>query len=122
MIRCDNVITEEHRDSLLVDKLLKESSDIIYKALTALKSAIDRGYRFTSPHKSTAFISKYKAEKSSYLRFYQECCVPRPKKGKFDSVPYSRLNGTEKTVWNKYTEYSRDRQQARNMEDTAVFT
>lgn len=86
IIKCDNVIPEQQRDSLLVDKLLKEASGIIYKALTALKSAIDRGYRFTTPQDSNTSIAQYKAENSPYLRFYQECCVPRPKKGKFDSV------------------------------------
>ena len=86
MVKCDNVIPEEQRDSLLVDKLMKEASGIIYKALTALKTAIERGYRFISPKDSTESMSRYKAENSPYLRFYQECCVPRPKNGRFDSV------------------------------------
>lgn len=94
LIMCNNVIPPEKRNKHLVEDLLTESSGIVYKALTALKQAIARGYMFTVPAESQQLLEKYKVDNSPYLRFYNECCVARPSKwGKrFDSVTCAKLH------------------------------
>ena len=99
LIRCNNVVPPEKRDKYLVDKLMTEANGIVVKALAALKQTIDRGYRFTVPAESAAELEKYKVENSPYLRFFNECCVPREQSfhTKFDSVTTAVMHKALKT-------------------------
>lgn len=92
LIKCNNVVPPEKRDKYLVDKLLTEADGIVIKALNALKQAIARGYKFTVPAESERELAKFKVENSPYLRFYQECCVPREQWSKFDGVTTAALH------------------------------
>lgn len=92
LIKCNNVVPPEKRDKQLINKLLGEAEGIIHKAIIALKEAIERGYLFTVPAESASEIEKFKVENSPYLRFYEECCVPRSQNDRFDNVTTAKLH------------------------------
>lgn len=92
LIKCNNVVPPEKRDKQLINKLLSEAEGIIHKAIIALKEAIERGYLFTVPAESATEIEKFKVENSPYLRFYEECCVPRSSNDRFDNVTTAKLH------------------------------
>lgn len=78
LVLANHIVPPELQDKQLVDKLYAEASGIVYKAVTALKNAIAKGYRFTEPTKSEAVKREYIKENSPYLSFFEECCVPFP--------------------------------------------
>ncbi|MDE6833810.1 MAG: toprim domain-containing protein [Ruminococcus sp.] len=90
-VKCTHRISEIERDANLVDKLVLESSGIIYKAILALKVAINNGYNFSVPDSSIRLLETYKVQNSPYLLFFTECCVMR-KARKFDSVTQKVMN------------------------------
>lgn len=77
IVRCDNVIPEENRDSAIVDKMYFEREGIITLLVNALRDFIQRGYRFVIPEICQIENQKYKAENSSVMMFYNECCCER---------------------------------------------
>lgn len=77
IVRCDNVIPEEKRDSAIVDKMYSERDGIIVLLVNALKNFIQRGYRFEIPEVCQIENKKYKTENSSVMMFYNECCCER---------------------------------------------
>ncbi|MCM1316453.1 MAG: phage/plasmid primase, P4 family [Prevotella sp.] len=84
-VACTHRVSETERDANLVDKLVGESSGIIYKAIQALKVAITNGYNFSVPKSSKQLLETYKVQNSPYLLFFEECCVTRPSR-RLDSV------------------------------------
>lgn len=90
-ITCNHYIKPEERDANLVDKLVGESSGIIYKAIQALKVAINNGYNFSIPESSKQLLEVYKVQNSPYLSFFKECCIMRQAR-KFDSVTQKVMN------------------------------
>ena len=76
-VACTHRVPESERDANLVDKLVGESSGIIYKAIQALKVAINNGYNFSVPKSSKQLLEVYKVQNSPYLLFFKECCVMR---------------------------------------------
>ena len=84
-MECTHRVSETDRDANLVDKLVCESSGIIYKAIHALKVAITNGYNFSVPESSKKLLETYKVQNSPYLMFFNECCVMRQKR-KLDNV------------------------------------
>lgn len=76
-VACTHRVPQSERNAKLVDELVNEGSGIIYKALTALKVAINNGYSFSVPQSSKQLLEAYKLQNSPYLAFYEECCVPR---------------------------------------------
>lgn len=77
IVRCDNVIPEEKRDSAIVDKMYSERDGIILLLVNALRDFIHRGYRFEVPEICQIENQKYRTENSSVLMFYNECCCER---------------------------------------------
>lgn len=92
IINCDNVIPENERDPLLLDKLYSEREGIIYKLITAVKRVIENGYNYDIPTECEANIEVYKIFNSSILQFYTECCCERPEKNPYaDKITTARL-------------------------------
>ena len=85
IIRCSNVIPKERQDKLLIEKMLRESSGIVFKALMAFKNTIERG-GFIEPAESRAIMSHYRVDNSLYIQFFTECCTMRPMNGNDVSV------------------------------------
>ncbi len=77
IVRCENVIPEDKRDSGLIDKLYAERDGIIYKLVYALRNFVGRGYKFEIPEVCELENERYKVENSSVLTFYNECCCER---------------------------------------------
>lgn len=76
IVECSNVIPEEQQDRMLIPKLLEEASGIVYKAVMAIKAAVERGH-FTIPAESNELMKHYRVENSIYMQFYEECCEER---------------------------------------------
>ncbi len=77
IVRCENVIPEDKRDSALLDKMYAERDGIIYKLVYALRDFICRGCRFEIPEVCRLENERYKIDNSSVLMFYNECCCDR---------------------------------------------
>lgn len=90
-VACMHRVPETERDANLVDKLVAESSGIIYKAIQALKVAITNGYNFSVPNSSKQLLEEYKIQNSPYLSFFKECCIMRQAR-KFDNVTQKVMN------------------------------
>lgn len=90
-IECNHYVKPEERDAELVDKLIRESSGIIYKAIQALKTAIANNYNFSIPESSKKLLETYKIQNSPYLSFFKECCTMRQSR-KLDSVTQKVMN------------------------------
>ena len=76
IVKCSNVIPKEKQDLNLLDKLLAESSGIIYKAIMAFKQVLARKH-FTEPAESKEIMKQYKVDNSIYIQFFKECCLMR---------------------------------------------
>lgn len=74
-IRCDNVIPEEERDPDLLDKMLAEKEAIVFKAVLAMREAVNRGYKYTIPKCSRDDLETYKSENSIIVEFFNDYCV-----------------------------------------------
>lgn len=80
-IQVGRSIPKEKQDKFLLEKLYNERTGIIYKAVRALRSAIDNNYRFSVGAASLKLLERYKIENDSVLMFLSECCedVTNPK-------------------------------------------
>mgnify|MGYP000208834672 FL=1 len=72
-VRCSNVVPEEERDALLVDRMYAEREGIVYQAVQALKRVIRNGYRYDIPKSVLAERQRYQVENDSVLSFFGEC-------------------------------------------------
>jgi putative DNA primase/helicase len=75
LIRFDNTIPENKKDSYLKEKLSKESDGIFMWALEGLKRLMANNYKFTITDRAKTELRNYKTENSSVLSFVDECCV-----------------------------------------------
>jgi len=72
-VRCSNVVPEEERDALLVDRMYAEREGIVYQAVQALKRVIRNGYRYDIPESVLTERQRYQVENDSALSFFDEC-------------------------------------------------
>ena len=76
IVKCSNVIPKEKQDLNLLDKLLTESSGILYKVIMSFKQVLARKH-FTEPAESKEIMKQYKVDNSIYIQFFNECCLMR---------------------------------------------
>ena len=76
-VHCPNVIPLESRDSKLLDKMYAERTGIVYKAITAFRAVIERGYRFTETQEMVDARKDYRIDNNTALEFFQTCMKPR---------------------------------------------
>ena len=76
-VHCPNVIPLESRDSKLLDKMYSERAGIVYGAITAFRSVIERGYHFTETQEMMEARKDYRIENNTALEFFQTCMKPR---------------------------------------------
>ena len=72
LVKCKNVIPEELRDPRLLDKMYKERSAIVNKAIEALQALVKRDYSFTEAEEIKVNRVKYRSQTSSILMFIEE--------------------------------------------------
>lgn len=73
-LQCHNIIPEEKRDPLLLEKLYAERSGVMYKAIQAAKLVVERGYKYTEPKSQAEMRAQYRSDNNSVLSFLHECC------------------------------------------------
>ena len=78
VVNCPNVIPLEKQDKQLLDKMYAERDGIVFKAITALRTVIANGYRFSEPESVTAARQEYKNANSTVASFFEECMCPWP--------------------------------------------
>ncbi len=87
-VYCPNVIPKSKRDSKLLDKMYGERQGIVFKAVTAFREVIKRGYVFTEPEAMLNNRKEYRIENNSALEFWDKCMKPRKGLPK-NSDPYT---------------------------------
>ena len=100
IVKCDNVIPEEERDSKLLDKMFSEASGIIYKAVMELKKVIDNGYKLTEPQAIIEARQEYAKTNNIVTAFATECLEDFVSNGK-------NACDTITTVYNAFTKWCR---------------
>lgn len=78
VVNCPNVIPIAKQDKQLLDKMYAERDGIVYKAVTALQTVIDNGYRFSEPQSVTDARKEYQHTNSTVVSFFEECMCPWP--------------------------------------------
>ncbi len=76
-IYCDNVISEQEKDTMLVEKLYNEREAILCLCMNAARTVLQNGHRLDLPNDTSAELEQYKQENSCVRQFFVECCVPR---------------------------------------------
>ena len=76
---CRNVIPADKQDKELDDKLYAERDGIIFKAVTAFKEVIRRGYKFTETDSVRDSRKSYQVDNSTSLEFFTTCMMKRTK-------------------------------------------
>ena len=76
IVRCNNVIPRDKQDKKLLDKLYAEREGIVYKAIRALQTVLENGYRFSEPESVVAERMEYMKENNSVVAFFHECMCP----------------------------------------------
>jgi len=62
---------------MLLEKLLRESDGIVYKAVMALRNVISNGYRFTEPVQVIEARQSYMENTNTAIAFFLECMEER---------------------------------------------
>ena len=78
VVNCPNVITPEHQDKQLLDKMYTEREGIIYLAVRALQKVLQNGYRYDEPQSVSQAREQYMAKNSTVISFFEECMTVRP--------------------------------------------
>lgn len=78
VIECKNVIPKAKQDKCLLDKMYAEREGIVYKAVTALKTVIANGYRFSEPESVSKARETYMIENNTVIAFHNECLTAWP--------------------------------------------
>ena len=78
VIECTNIIDESKQDKQLVKHLLEEKEYIVSLAITGLQKVINNGYKYDIPDYCKQSRDDYKIDNHSFLKFYDECVIPRP--------------------------------------------
>lgn len=74
IVSCDNVVPEEERDPLLLDKLKAEREYLVCAAVKALNNLIQRDYKFTESERTKQNREDYAMRNNSLALFLKECC------------------------------------------------
>jgi len=77
IVRCNHVIPKEKQDKELLDKLYKEREGIIYKAVRALQTVMENGYRYSEPESVQKERDEYLKENNTVISFFTECMCER---------------------------------------------
>ena len=72
VVNCPNVIPRCKQDKQLLDKMFAERDGIVYKAVMALRTVIDNGYRFSEPESVENARQDYRNSNSSVISFAEE--------------------------------------------------
>lgn len=72
-VRCSNVIPEEQRDALLVERMYAERAGIVYQAIQAVRHVVENGYRYDIPTSVMQDRQQYAVENNSVLSFFETC-------------------------------------------------
>jgi P4 family phage/plasmid primase-like protien len=78
VIECKNVIPKDKQDKCLLDKMYSERDGIVYKAIMALKTVIENGYRFSEPESVIQARDTYMTENNTVIAFCNECMTTWP--------------------------------------------
>lgn len=70
IVKCDNVISKDKLDPNLEQKLYAERDGIIYKAIMALREAVNRNYQFSITENCVNNLNEYKRENSYPVEFW----------------------------------------------------
>ena len=73
IVPCDNVIPDEEKDPLLMDKLISEKEGIVLWALEGLKRLISNKFKLTISERSRVAMKEYRAMNDSFYKFLTEC-------------------------------------------------
>lgn len=100
IVRCENVVPEDKRDSQLVEKLMGERDAIASIAVDALKLAVQQGYTFTESECMMLEREQYAINNNSLFLFISDCCCLHAmdkleiKRSEFNKVykEYCRVN------------------------------
>lgn len=76
-IYCGNVIPEQAKDPMLVEKLYAEREAILCLCMDAARTVLQNGHKFDLPSSTASELEKYKQENSCARQFFVECCVFR---------------------------------------------
>lgn len=74
IIQCNNVISPEHQDKELLDKLMKEKDAIASVSIKYLAAAVKRGYTFTESESMIASREEYMERNNSLVVFVRDRC------------------------------------------------
>ena len=74
IISCDNPLPESERDAGLIDKLKSECGAVASLSIEYLRSAVERGYKFTESERVLANRENYVALNNSLVTFVKERC------------------------------------------------
>lgn len=77
ILKCENVIPKNKQIKNLVELMLNEKEYIIYLALEELKKVIQNNFEYILPEESTQELENYKIDNNSFLKFIEECTIPR---------------------------------------------
>ena len=72
IVPCDNVIPDEEKDPLLMDKLIAEKEGIILWALEGLRRIIANQFKLTISERSRVAMKEYRAMNDSFYKFLTE--------------------------------------------------
>ena len=100
IVPCNNVIPEEKRDRLLIEKLYAEREGIVYKAVCGLIRLINRGGAFNEPEACKRARALYEVENDSALQFLEECTLPR------EVLRHQGINNEPTTTGEMYKAYA----------------
>lgn len=76
-IYCGNVIPEQEKDPMLVEKLYSEREAILCLCMDAARAVLQHGHKFDLPDDTAKELEQYKQENSCVRQFFVECCVFR---------------------------------------------
>ena len=75
LLKANNVLPPEQRDSNLSEKLKQEKNGIVQKCVLALNKVIQNNYRLPAVTSSIQFVAEYKQNTNPLNEFLQECCI-----------------------------------------------
>jgi P4 family phage/plasmid primase-like protien len=98
-IECLNVISIKDQDDELLDKMYADREYIVRLCIEALLRLRKNRLKFKIPEKCKVAKEIYVKDNSSFLTFYNECCVPRNE---------TKDGVTCKTLYDVYTSWCKD--------------
>lgn len=76
-IYCGNVISEQDKDPMLVEKMWSEREAILCLCMDAARTVLHKGHKFDLPSNTSVELEQYKQENSPVRQFFVECCKIR---------------------------------------------